>query len=300
MNQCVNRKECAFSLIEMLVAVAVLSLMMTFMFNLTAQAIRTWEIGGRSIESAQAARIGMSYLVGELEFAIAGVKSVPANPSPEIINTIPFAAVNNATSIPGEGSTNLVAVPRNDQLFFVAPLGVGTNRLFAEVGYFTVYAKSGGAHTMAGQRYYLVRHGSVPGGTNSAYQDFYYRGTNVVTNSSWFDAANNSASTRNRTPLVDNCIQLTLEYASNNNGQISWLTNWSSTTNLPLGVLVTMRVLDAKSANRLAALRGDDVVTPAQLQALTHTRASADPVVRILREGTTTLRRFVPLVNSVQ
>jgi len=286
----------AFTLLEMLVAIAVVALMMAFMFNMTGQAIKTWEIGGRRIESAQAARVGMNYLAGELQYAMAGVWTGAGNPTPNITNIVPFVGISNATSIPGERSANLQFVPGSDQLFFVAPLGavVGGNRPFGEIGYFNVFARSIGAHTMIGQRYYLVRHGSTPGGTNANYQDFYLRGT---TNADWYSNVGNTSDTRNRVPLVDNCIQVTFDYASNNNGTISWSRSWPSQTNLPLGVMVTMRVLDAKSANRLAALRGDNRLTAQQLESLTNGQASADPVVRILREGTTTLRRFVPILQ---
>lgn len=287
----------AFTLLEMLVAMAVVALMMAFMFNMTAQAIKTWEIGGRRMESAQAARVGMNYLAGELQHAMAGVWTGAGNPTPNITNIVPFVAISNATSIPGDISQFLQFVPASDQLFFVAPLGAveSGKRPFGEIGYFNVFARGRGAHTMIGQRYYLVRHGSTPGGTNPAYQDFYQRGT---TNADWYRKNDNTSTTRNRTPLVDNCIQVTFDYASNNNGTISWSRNWPSQTNIPLGVLVTIRVLDTKSANRLAALRGDNRLTAQQLESLTNSQTSSDLVVRILREGTTTLRRFVPMLQS--
>jgi prepilin-type N-terminal cleavage/methylation domain-containing protein len=286
----------AFTLLEMLVAMAVVALMMAFMFNMTAQAIKTWEIGGRRMESAQAARVGMNYLAGELQYAMAGVWTGAGNPTPNVTNIVPFVAISNATTIPGERSANLQFVPASDQLFFVAPMGAvaSGSRPFGELGYFNVFARSTGAHTMIGQRYYLVRHGSSPGGTNPSYQDFYQRGTGTA---DWYQNQNNTTETFNRTPLVDNCIQVTFDYASNNNGTVSWSRGWPSQTNLPLGVLVTMRVLDAKSANRLAALRGDNRLTAQQLESLTNGQPSSDPVVRILREGTTTLRRFVPILQ---
>jgi hypothetical protein len=59
-----------------------------------------------------------------------------------------------------------------------------------------------------------------------------------------------------------------------------------------------MRVLDAKSANRIAAMRVDNKLTAQQLESLTNGQPSSDPIVGILREGTTTLRRFVPLLQS--
>jgi prepilin-type N-terminal cleavage/methylation domain-containing protein len=293
-------KREAFTLLEMLVAMAVVALMMAFMFSMVGQTIRTWEVGGRRVESAQAARIGMSLIANELQYAMAGVSAAAGMPTPST-NLIPFAPIANAQSLPGETSANLEFVHGSDQLFFVAPLGaIGSQTApFGEVGYMTLYAKSTGAHTMIGQRYYLVRHGSTPGsiGTSKAFQDFYYRGG--ATNSRWFSDTTNAATTANRTPLVDNCVQLSFEYASNSaSGSIAWTNVWPSTTNLPLGVLITMRVLDNKSANRIAALRGDNKLTAAQISFLTNGQPSTDPVIQILREGTTTLRRFVPLLQA--
>jgi len=285
----------AFTLLEMLVAMAVVALMMAFMFNLVGQAIKTWEVGGRRMEGAQAARVGMNYLANELRFAMAGAWVSRGNPNPDITNFASFVAIPNASSIPGETRPNLRFAPASDQLFFVAPLGAldAPRGPFGEVGYFSVFVTGDGQHTMIGQRYYLVRHGSTPGGTNPAFLDFFQRG---ATNTSWYTSAINTSQTFNRTPLIDNCIQVTFEYASNNNGVVTWTRSWPSQTNLPLGVLVTLRVLDTKSANRLAALRGNSPLTVQQLDFLTNGQTSTDPVIGILREGTTTLRRFVPLL----
>ncbi len=305
-------KREAFTLLEMLVAMAVVGLMMTFMFNMVAQAIRTWEVGGRRMEGAQAARIGMNYLAQELQFAMAGLRT---SRGPDVVNIIPFLAVPNASVIPGDAGRTTIAAPANsDQLFFVAPVGAWASDSnaprwlspFGEIGYMTLFAKSTGVSTMIGQRYYLVRHGGrvgaldnafPPSANNSTLRDFYYRGPN--SNSFSTNWITNRTENYNKVPLVDNCYQLKLQYAStNNSGAIVWTTNWPNQTALPIGVLVTMRVLDAKSANRIAALRGDTNLTVQQLEALTNGQVSSDPVVGILREGTTTLRRFVPLLQS--
>jgi len=288
----------AFTLLEMLVAMAVVSLMLAFMFNMVAQAIRTWEIGARQMEGAQAARVGMNLIAQELQYASAGVRTSRGNPTPNIVNIIPFVAITNATSMPGGGSTNLRPALGSDQLFFVAPVGaVGSDRTaFGEIGYLNLFARSTGAYSMVGQRYYLTRHGGFTVGktTETNMQDFYIRGSTPPTN--WI--ATPGATQDNRTPIVDNCIQFTLAYASNSGGNVVWTKNWPSQTNLPLGVLVTMRVLDAKSANRLAARLGDTNLTQQQVDFLTNGQPSTDAVVRILREGTTTLRRFVPILQA--
>jgi hypothetical protein len=197
--------------------------------------------------------------------------------------------------LPGETTALFQAVPGSSSIFFTAPIGPhsASDRVpFAEVGYLPLFVNSPlGRHTMIGPRYYLVRHGVSPGSRTNPYQDFYYRGT---PNSAW---VTNAATTENRTPLIDNCIRFSLQFASNNNGTISWTTNWPSQTNLPLGVLVTMLVLDNKSAARIGQLNGNSLLTAAQIDQATNGQGN-DAIARVLREGTSVIQRFVPLVNS--
>lgn len=289
-----------FTLLEMLVAIAVVSLMMVFMFGVAGQTARGWEVGNRRMESAQAARIGMNLIANELRYAFAGVASNASATGPTFwTNIAPFVVTNG---LPGETTAILQATPGSRSIFFTAPIGPhsASNHVpFAEVGYLPLFVNStNGFHTMVGPRYYLVRHGASPGyldpaNTNEkvAYQDFYYRGP---VNQKWMT---NRMTTGNRTPIVDNCIRFSLQFASNNNGTISWGTNWTSPTNLPLGVLVTMLVLDSKSAARIGQLNGNSLLSETQINRATNGQAN-DTVTRVLREGTTVIQRFVPLINS--
>jgi uncharacterized protein (TIGR02599 family) len=58
-----------FSLLEVLVAMAVLSVMMVFLFNLVAQTMRAWEIGNKQVEATQVARIGLDVMAQNLQSA---------------------------------------------------------------------------------------------------------------------------------------------------------------------------------------------------------------------------------------
>jgi len=293
--------QTAFTLLEMLVAIAVVSLMMVFMFNVAGHTVRGWEVGNRRMESAQAARIGMNLIANELKYAFAGVASNASSTGTTFFTNIaPFVVTNG---LPGETSAILRPTPGSRSLFFTAPIGphsASNNVPFAEVGYLPLFVNSSnGLNTMIGPRYYLVRHGASPGYLDPgasvterfAYQDFYYRGP---LNGNWMS---NRSSTANRVPVVDNCIRFDLQFASNNNGTIVWSTNWASPTNLPLGMLVTMLVLDNKSAARLQQLNGTALLTAAQIDQATNGNGN-DAIARTLREGTTVIRRFVPLVNS--
>jgi len=287
-----------FTLLEMLTAIGVLSLMMVFMFNIVGQTVRSWESGSRRMESAQAARIGMNLLASELRYAFAGVvTNNGTDGTSSFTNVVPFVAV---TDLPGEKAA-LSPLPGSQSLFFVSTSAPHDNgdAAFAEVGYMPVFVSdTNGVYDMAGSRYYLVRHGSSAGSDSTTlkarYQDFYYRNTSELT--SWTE---NKATVGNRTPIVDNCIRMTLQFASNNAGSVSWSSNWPSQTNLPLGVLVTILVLDSKSAARLEQIQGAKLLAGSDIDSATNNDGGAtNPVARILREGTTVMRRFVPLANS--
>ena len=295
-----SRPSAGFTLLEMLTAIAVLSLMMVFMFNIAGQSVRAWETGGRRMETAQAGRIGMNLLASELRYAFAGVATNSGTNATAVFSN--FATFVATDGLPGETSGSLAAVPGSQSLFFISPVGphdADGGVPFAEIGYLPMFiAKRDGYLSMAGGSYALVRHGSTPGSTNNTnnhYQDFYQR---EAPDGAWVTTA--SAEANNRTPLVDNCIRFSLEFATNSGGTISWITNWTSQTNLPLGVLVTMLVLDSKSAVKLSQINGLDVLDAATIDKATNDTplGQSDVAARILREGTTVLRRFVPLVNS--
>ncbi len=285
--------ERAFSLLEMLVAMGVLSIMMAFLFNLVSQTMRAWENGARRVEAAQAARIGLDTMARELQSAFGGVGSIanPASPSSSIACIIPFFATNGATGLWGLPAGPFTAAPQSGQLFAVAPNTSDTNN-FAEFGYLSVYvtsqsAGSPGYHNLRGFRYYLLRH--VPPSTNGT--DFFFRDS-VSTNWMTSRAQGGGIQDGHRVALIPNCYQVSFAFASNNNGVLSWSTNWASQTNMPAGVLVTAKVIDEKTAARLQAVQSNGL-TVADLAPASTTTAG-----RILREGTVEVRRFIPFVNN--
>ncbi len=295
----------AFSLAEMLVALAVLSLMMIFMFNVVAQATQAWETGGRRMEAAQAARVGLERMAFDLQQAMAGRFAAATLTNTNFLtNNVPFFSGRDPRNLPGETAA-LVSAPSSDQIFVVAPVAeaMATNGPFAEVGYFAAYnTRSTGFHSLTGLRYYLLRHS--PYGTNSVrvgseppqtvmqpVNDFYYRGgTTNATN--WVTTT--SASTTNRVSLIENCYQVQLAYASNTPSGLQFSTNvWTDRVSLPAGVLVTVKVMDAKTAARVAQVAGAGGLTPADVAS-----NSTTPAGRILRAGTVEVSRFIPFLNS--
>ena len=272
---------------------AVLSIMMAFLFNLVAQSTRAWESGARRVEAAQAARIGLDSMARELQSAFGGVGTVvnPTNPSSTISSIVPFYAANQATALLGLPAGPFQAATNSGQLFTVAPVPASTNSL-GEFGYMSVYVTSQssgnpGYHNLRGFRYYLLRHN--PPSTNGT--DFYYRGT---ANSNWITSTAQGGGIQDghRVALIPNCYHISFAFASNNNGTLAWSTNWTSQTNMPDGLLVAVKVIDEKTAARLQAVQSNG------LSASDLEPGSSTTAARILREGTVEVRRFIPLVNN--
>jgi type II secretory pathway pseudopilin PulG len=283
----------AFSLIEMLVAMGVLSLMMVFLFNLVGQTLRAWEGGSKQVEAAQAARIGLETMAQDLQFALGGsaVSLVGTNVR---TNIVPFFSTNNATARLGLHSA-LNLAPSSGQIFAVAPLAAATNALH-ELGYMSVFvtriSAGEGYHDMRGRRYVLMRH-TIPGTHTRG--DFFYANTfpaDQTAPGQWLTEVGNVVPEGFRTSLIPNCYQLKFSYASNNGGVLAWSTNWSSQTSTPAGVLVTAKVMDEKTAARIAVLRSNG------LTAADVAEGALGDVPRILREGTVEVSRFIPFVNA--
>jgi prepilin-type N-terminal cleavage/methylation domain-containing protein len=293
----------AFSLLEMLVAMAVLSIMMAFLFNLVAQTMRAWEGGSRQVEAAQAARLGLETMADDLQFAFGGSAVAPILTAGGAgkTNIVPFFSKNNATDslgVPAE----LPLAPSSGQIFAVAPLASADN-MFHEVGYMSVYvtrATTGeGYGSMRGRRYYLLRH--AVHATNSGATgvgNFFYANAlppNQAAAGQWLSEAGDAVFnvlSGTRTPLIPNCYQLKLSYASNSGGVLSFSDQWTAADKLPAGVLITAKVMDEKTAARIASLQSNG------LTAADVADGSATTVGRILREGTVEVHRFVPFVNA--
>jgi type II secretory pathway pseudopilin PulG len=286
----------AFSLLEVLVAMAVLALMMVFMFNLVGSSFRAWESGLRQIEAAQAARVGLDRMASELQFAMAGEIEAVSTSGTVITNIIPFRAIvpSAGTGAPSVGDpvSNVAMPPGSGQLFAVAPImnPLAAHGPFTEIGYYCAYNRSASSYaTMSPRTYYLIWH--KPYGQEEPKHDIYYRND---LSSSWYSAANNSiGSTGNRSPLIDNCFQMQLRFAVNTANGLVFQDSWPSQVSLPAGVLITLSVMDRKTAARIRQLRPDGLTSADLLPG-----ADGD-VSRILREGSVVVSRFVPFLNSV-
>jgi len=275
----------AFSLLEMLVAMAVLSLMMLFMFQFLDQALRAWDSGLRQIEAAQAARTALDRIARDLKFSVADRKTIMAgnNPIPQVI---PFSYEPDPKGVPGE--TLLTAPPQSAQIFAVTAVMDPLTRYgpFTESGYFTVFNPSArSTNSLSGRTYSLMWH--APYGDSEPKHDIYYRG---AANSNWFGAANNAAATTgNRMAIIDHCYRIQTQFAVNTASGLQFTNAWTATDTLPAGVLLTLFVMDSKTAQKIASMRP---------QGMRADNEESEDVLRIRDAGTVTVSRFIPFINS--
>ena len=284
-----------FSLLEVLVAMAVLSVMMVFLFNLVAQTMRAWELGNKQVEATQVARIGLEVMAQNLQFALGGSRAaLQLTGTNATTNIVPFHSVNNANDALGLPSGAFIPAPSSGQIFALAP------QPLSEVGFMSVYVvgTSGGLegyHDMRGRRYFLMRHSVAGTNTTNTMANFAYKGSISASEKGWVTETNGSRQVTDgfRTALVQNCYQLSFRYASNNtSGVLQFFTNWTSVGSLPAGVLVTAKVMDEKTAGRIAQLK------PNGLSATDVAPDATNAIAQILREGTVEVSRFIPFLNS--
>lgn len=269
----------AFSLIEILVAMAVLAMLMTFMFSMVGGTSRLWERGNAKIEAAQAARVGLNRMAEDLESALSAI-AVSFDPSKTSV--VPFLA-SSAQDTRGQTSSEIAN--GSDQVFGVRLTGDPSSP-FREFGYLCTYINvPGGWGSMRGNRYFLVQHR-----VNPASGKFYMQ------SSGWTPS---TAGVSNRLPLIDNCVRFEMEYANTNGGGLTWTKSWPSQTNLPAGVLATVIVIDSRTAERIAQINGSAALTEADINSITNIGTPPQEGVQsLLRSGSVVMRRFIPFRNA--
>ena len=275
-----------FTLVELLVATAILAMMVGLMFSMLSGSMAAFESGNKRIEAAQIARVGLNIIANDLRRAIADQQISYTSNGTRIVNTIPFLAVDTPATT---DTIDLEGAPVNaegsQQLFGVLATGK-TNQPFEEFGYICAYLGTDDeTHNLAGKRYYLVRKSST---TTEA--DFYLQG-NATTN---FAGGSDAFS-----PIVENCIRLELSYPQTNaagdiDTAFGFSKVWTSKSRLPAGVLVSIWVLDSKTATKLAAINNGPL-TALQIGRITNTADPTDATERLLKQGTVRMQRFIPL-----
>lgn len=287
------RSRSAFTLLEILVATAVLALMLSFLFNLLGASSQLWEIGNKKIEAAQAARIGLNIMANDLKNAFAGNMTSYSSNGTAFYNIAPFKALDNSTTSTMGLGGNSVSANGSQQIAGVT-LTSNSSVPYNEFGYMAVFIDDkNGANPMIGDRYYLVKKlDSIS--ENGTGGQFFFRNTSP--DDDWYE---------NSTvfyPIVDNCIRMKLEYYGNMTlatGNPDWTTTWTPTDRLPLGVLVTISVLDSKTAQKIAAVSNNsplsDTDITAGIIAASGNGSTSNDIQRLISQGVITIRRFIPL-----
>lgn len=295
----------AFTLVEILAATAVLSILFTIMFSILQQTSKGWQAANRRVEASQVARLALDQIASDLENCVA--VSVTNLPVPGLSGrgggvgsvgpSYAFGFVHTNISDPArdevginslaQGSVNL-SQP-NDYIFVVTPypssLTTGTGDL-CEVGYIPAYvARASGYGNVRQGRYVLLRHSPVVFSGGGTVTTASARPTNdFLANSNWFltPRLRDNEDPRNFFPVVDNLIAFQVEFLFTNSSRIistnsSWgrpvygSTRWNNPDGardgLPLAADITLSVFDDKAAERLLRLRNlTQVLQPQEIQ----------------------------------
>ena len=280
----------AFTLLEVLVATAVLALMMAFLFNLIGSSAKLWEIGNKKIEAAQAARVGLNIMATDFKNAFAGNMTAYSSNGSILQNYANYFATDSPPNTIGLGDAETSM--GSHQIRFIASTSDPSDPL-NEIGYQCVYMTGNNSIGMTPNRSFLVRKrvasGSAPifirtNGSAPTSPDW------VPVSGGWDPSSGNWQSFQ---PIIENCIGLEFIYAYQNGNSVAWTTlpntnpapnNYSA---LPIGVLVKVKVIDSRTAEKIAQLSSSD---PA---------ASGDAnVQRLIAQGSVTMSRFIPFNSN--
>lgn len=280
------RSARSFTLVEILTATTVLSILFTIMFGILQQTSKGWQSANRRVESVQAVRLALDQITSDLEnclvvvrsnvplpitnFSVRGPTFTPTNPTTNY--AFGFAHANAPGTLPsafGVNRTRIEMPPLSDSIGVVTPfppsLGQGTNMSgsdLCEAGYFVVFVRdTNGYSTMRGLRYYLLRH--QPLTNSSANRDVFFPENDFLTNSAGWEntPSNNPISTVNRLPFIDNCLVFDLQFLTGQAGAFTTNPVWprpslnpgsgAAWTGLPKAAILTVCVVDERTAERL-------------------------------------------------
>jgi prepilin-type N-terminal cleavage/methylation domain-containing protein len=286
-----HRSRLAFTLLEVLVATAILAMMLAFLFNLVGSSAKLWEVGNKKMEAAQAARVGLNIMARDLKNAFAGNMTTYTSNGTAINNIAPFMAFgNNTTTTMGLGGGAISA--NGSQQIAGVTLTNNSSIPYNEFGYMAVFIDDAdGIDPMIGDRYYLVKKAD---GVTTTGGDFYIRGNATA---AWHSSASEFY------PIIDHCIRLKLGYYGNSTsstGTPGWTTTWSPVDRLPLGVLVTISVIDSKTAVKINAIKNGSALTELEITNGLSSSPSATltDIERLISQGSVTMSRFIPFNSN--
>lgn len=316
-----KRSHVGFTLVEILAATAILSVMFTIMFGILQQTSKGWQAANRRVEASQVARLAMDQIASDLENCVAVVQ---ANVSaPGLTNTTNFAYGFVHADEPGMNQSWLASsinISRpNDYIFVVTPYppsqNMGSGDL-CEVGYIPIFvATAAGFSTMRGGRYVLLRHLPLTNGAGSSITNA-QPVNDFLTNSVNWETTPTGVDTVNRLPFVDNCLKFDIKFIyTNNTGQRLISDSWGrpstntpggwanlptgATPGLPLGAIIQMCVVDERTSERIWRIRGMRALDLAEKEGIpTNWLAVNQDLRSTLQESVLTLERTIYFKNA--
>lgn len=320
----------SFTLVEILAATAVLSILFSIMFSILQQTSKGWQAANRRVEASQVARLALDQIASDLENCVAVAQGglVPGTNNRPFRTNYGFgffhsnAPPMNQSWLPA--SIN-ISEP-NDFIFVVTPYNpsqnLGTGDL-CEVGYIPIFvATSNGYSTMRGGRYVLLRHMPMTNGAGNQTVTNAQPLTDFLRRSADWESTTDLqgrelVTTTQRLPFVDNCVKFDIKFIYTNaqgipvtsdtwgrptveGTNIRWVGNPGGFSGLPLAADIQMCVIDDKAAERIWRLRGMRALDKNEKTNIPANWAAINDatVRRILQESVLTLERRVFFKNS--
>ena len=320
-------RPAGFTLVEILSATAILSVMFTIMFGILQQTSIGWQAANRKVEASQAARLALEQIGNDLENCVVVVQTNVALPGTTRRTNYAFGFVhsNRTSSFPGLQNGAVISQP-NDLIFVTTPysasgtMGAGD---LSESGYIPIYISA--TTNISGirrGRYALLRHMPMTNASITDSSAYLPVGDFFTNNSRWEQTPTLSGGALNFNPLVDHCVRFQIRFLYTNNlGALVYADSWGrpSTTvaggwanlpggaspGLPLAAEITLGVLDERSSERIYRLTQGRGLNAQQIGAISMTNPNLsswtgnqdDPVRLALLEGLTLLQRTVYFKN---
>ena len=311
----------SFTLVEILAATGILSILMTIMFGILQQTSRAWQAANRRVEASQVARLAMDQIASDLENCVAVAQAnvlVPGRGTPT--NYAYGFFHSNQPSMNQSWLPASINISRpNDFIFVVTPyqasLNLGSGDL-CEVGYIPVFvASQTGFSTMRAGRYMLLRHLPLTNGSANSTVTNAQPVNDFLANATGWESTPSGVDTVNRLPFVDNCIKFDIKFLyTNNSGQmltsdtwgrptisgnnVSWPGSPGGVSGLPVAADIQMCVVDERTAERIWRIRGMTALDLPEKEGIPTNWGAVRPDLRsTLQESVLTLERRVYFKN---
>jgi len=223
------KRSRGFTLVELLVALAITTVLVVLLVNVVSAALNIWEQGRNQIDTFASARQTLGRIVDEIQGAIAA-------PSPQ-----PIEFSENLTSI--QGSTAPVAAT-SENVFFIAPYPNSQSGDLCVIA----YRHNNDTHTL--ERGFIDSQAAWSSAAATRYQSALYPNSN--TNWQWRVVANGVLEFE-----IQSYSQTDLDTASSTPSPSPWDSLNGSPAmvgNTPRRVLIRIKVVDDRTLTKLSGL----------------------------------------------